>query len=234
MNVIVTGASRGVGFELVKAFASKPSNHIIAISRNEEKLEELTLNCRKEFPDCKIDIFPFDLSDFENYDNLKAGISKIFNSIDILINNAGILINKTVKDLSIDDFDMLFNVNVKSAFFLIQTLKASLKKDSHIVNISSMGGYQGSSKFPGLSLYSSSKGALSVLTECLAEEFKEEGIKVNCLALGAVQTEMLEDAFPGYIAPLSAKDMAVYVKEFAVKGHHYYNGKILPVSLTTP
>lgn len=234
MNIIVTGASRGVGFELVKSFSSDPSNRVLAISRNKEKLEELVITCKTDFPDCNIEILPFDLGDFEDYETLKLQIKNTFTSVDVLINNAGQLINKPIDKLSQTDFDSLFNINVKSAFFLTQLLIAVFRKDSHIVNISSMGGYQGSSKFSGLSLYSASKGALAVLTECLAEEFKEKGIKVNCLALGAVQTEMLEAAFPGYKAPLSAEEMAKFIKNFALTGHQFYNGKILPVSVTTP
>jgi NAD(P)-dependent dehydrogenase (short-subunit alcohol dehydrogenase family) len=97
-----------------------------------------------------------------------------------------------------------------------------------------MGGYQGSMKFPGLALYSASKGALAVMSECLAEEFKETGIKVNCLALGAAQTEMLKEAFPNYQPPLSAEEMASFVCDFALRGQSFFNGKILPVALTDP
>jgi NAD(P)-dependent dehydrogenase (short-subunit alcohol dehydrogenase family) len=97
-----------------------------------------------------------------------------------------------------------------------------------------MGGFQGSAKFKGLSAYSSSKSALAGLTECLAEELKEKNIAVNCLAIGAVQTEMLNKAFPGYQAPLKANEMAAFISEFAVNGHKYFNGKIIPVSSSTP
>ena len=97
-----------------------------------------------------------------------------------------------------------------------------------------MGGFQGSTKFAGLSAYSSSKSALSGLTECLAEELKDRNIAVNCLALGAVQTEMLGKAFPGYKAPLSAAKMAEFICEFALTGQLFFNGKIIPVSSTTP
>ncbi len=97
-----------------------------------------------------------------------------------------------------------------------------------------MGGVQGSEKFQGLSLYSASKAALAVFTECLAEELKTHNVKANALALGAVQTEMLSHAFPTYKAPLQASEMADYIADFALNGHQYYNGKILPVSLSTP
>ena len=117
---------------------------------------------------------------------------------------------------------------------MIRDLFPLFVKDSHIVNISSMGGYQGSAKFPGLSVYSAAKGAVAVLSECLAEEFKEQGIKVNALAIGAVQTEMLSQAFPGYMAPLQPDEMAEFIMDFALNGHRFFNGKILPVSVSTP
>ena len=105
---------------------------------------------------------------------------------------------------------------------------------SHIVNITSMGGFQGSSKYKGLAYYSASKAALACLTECLATEFSEAGIKVNCLALGAVQTEMFEEAFPGYKAPVDAREMGEFIADFALKGHKFFNGKILPVAVGNP
>jgi NAD(P)-dependent dehydrogenase (short-subunit alcohol dehydrogenase family) len=97
-----------------------------------------------------------------------------------------------------------------------------------------MGGVNGSAKFPGLAAYSSSKGALGVLTELLAEEFKDEGPRTNALALGAVQTEMLAEAFPGYEAPVSAAQMANYIADFSLTAHQLYNGKVLPLSQSTP
>jgi NAD(P)-dependent dehydrogenase (short-subunit alcohol dehydrogenase family) len=109
-----------------------------------------------------------------------------------------------------------------------------LKHTGHVLNITSMGGVQGTVKFPGLSAYSSSKGALSILTELLAEEFKEKGPAFNALALGAVQTEMLAEAFPGYEAPVSAQQMGDYILNFALTAHQFYNGKVLPISSTTP
>ena len=119
---------------------------------------------------------------------------------------------------------------------LIQSLLDLLRKsrEAHVVNISSMGGVQGSKKFPGLSAYSASKAALQVLTECLAEEFKEENIAFNSLALGAVQTDMLAETFPGYKAPLKASEMAEFIADFAINGRRFYRGKTVQVSLSTP
>ena len=97
-----------------------------------------------------------------------------------------------------------------------------------------MGGFQGSVKFPGLSFYSASKAALACISECLAVELKEFEITVNCLALGSVQTEMLENAFTGYTAPVTASEMGKLIGDFALTGSRFYNGKIIPVALTTP
>ncbi len=224
MNIVITGAGKGIGFELSKLFAENNHN-TIAISRNIDELKKI------ESPFLKP--LSFDLS-LNNYSPLFEFTENGLGKIDILVNNAGLLINKNFRDITDTDFDNVFNTNVKAVFKLTQILLPIFNKGSHIVNISSMGGVQGSSKFPGLSIYSASKGAVSILTECLAEELKEEQIRVNALALGAVQTEMLENAFPGFKAPLSASKMAKYIYEFALTGHNYYNGKVLTVSSTTP
>lgn len=204
-------------------------HNIIAISRTEVIFDKyLDLN-KKSFTHLKLDLANTDFKE-----SLLPRIVEKIKEIDIIINNAGLLINKPFEELTDNDFDDIFDLNVKSIFRLIRDLISVIKKGAHIVNISSMGGYQGSAKFPGLSLYSASKGALAVLTECLAEELKDKGISVNALALGAVQTEMLSEAFPNYKAPLSASEMADFIYDFALTGHKHYNGKILPVSLSTP
>ena len=144
------------------------------------------------------------------------------------------MVNKPFKNLTLEDFNAVYQVNVFAVAMLTQAVLPFMQANGHVVNISSIGGVQGSIKFPGLAAYSSSKGALITLTELLAEEYKEQKIAFNVLALGAVQTEMLEEAFPGYKAPVSAKDMATYVYNFALNGNQFYNGKVLEVSSTTP
>ena len=144
------------------------------------------------------------------------------------------LINKPFAETTYADFEAVYRVNVFGAAQLIRHLLPLLTTDSHILNISSIGGVNGTSKFPGLAAYSSSKGALGILTELLAEEFKDNGPRCNALALGAVQTEMLAEAFPGYKAPVSASQIATYITDFSLKGHHFYNGKVLPISQSTP
>lgn len=231
MFVVVTGASKGIGLEIVKQFLVDEENTVLAVSRSTKELTELS----KHYPNNLITVFG-DLNKTPTQKRILKIIKDKKKPLDILINNAGTIVNKPFEKITAKELSYIYTVNVFSPFLLIQTLLPLMGKKSkaHIVNISSMGGVQGSSKFPGLSGYSSSKAALAGLTECLAEEFKEKNISVNCLALGAVQTEMLAKAFPGYKAPLQPKQMANLIIDFAVTGHQYFNGKIIPVSLSTP
>lgn len=224
MNIVITGAGKGIGFAVAKKFLEK-GDKVAAVSRNVEKLKLLDF---KGLYVSSFDLLQTDYTPLINFINEK------FSHVDILINNAGLLINKPFLDFSDNNFDEIFNINVKAAFKLSQALIKYFGNPSHIVNISSMGGVQGSVKFPGLSLYSAAKGALAVLSETMALELKEYGIFVNALALGAVKTEMLEQAFPEYQAPLSPEEMAEFIFDFAVSGYKYFNGKILPVSISTP
>lgn len=230
-NIIITGASGGIGKATAIKLSQDSNNRLILISRDEVKLTNLL----KEIKDkqAQVNIIPFDLISGD-YTGLVTKIRAIVGGIDILINNAGALVNKPFNDISSEDFDRVLNTNFKGPFFLIQQLLPSLNRGAHIVNISSMGGFQGSVKFPGLSVYSSSKGALATLTECLALELSPLGISVNCLALGSVQTSMLEEAFPGYVAPTSSESMAEFISYFALNANTWINGKIIPVSLSTP
>lgn len=224
-NIIITGTSRGIGFELAKLFANNNCN-VLALSRNAEPLKSLNIQ--------NITALSVDLSKENDLKKVAEFISENWKKVDFLINNAGKLISKPFEKLTAKDFLEVYKINVFAVAALTQQMLPFLEKGSHVVNISSIGGVQGSIKFPGLAAYSSSKGALLTLTEMLAEEYKEQGISFNALALGAVQTEMLEEAFPGYKAPVTAVEMANYIYNFALTGNKFYNGKILQVSSTTP
>lgn len=223
-NVIITGTSSGIGYELVKIFSEK-NYEVLALSRDNSKLRSQNLS--------GVTSINFDLTDYENYAELDEYL-KSFKKIDVLINNAGFLVNKDFEKTTIEDFKKIYSVNVFSVAMLIKYTIQYMSINSSIVNISSIGGIQGSVKFPGLSAYSSSKGALNILTEMLAEEYKDKNIHFNTLALGSVQTKMLEKAFPGFNALTSAKKMANYIFEFSTDGYKLFNGKIIPVSSSTP
>nr|WP_298992191.1 SDR family oxidoreductase [uncultured Polaribacter sp.] len=224
-NVVITGTSRGIGYELAKLFANQNHN-VLAISRNTEPLEALN---HKNIKTLSVDICKND-----EILQVTEFVKNNWKQVDILINNAGKLVNKPFTELTSDDFLEVYKVNVFGVAELTKSLIPYLQKGSHVVTISSMGGIQGSMKFPGLAAYSSAKGAVITLSELLAEEYKEQQIAFNVLALGAVQTEMLQEAFPGFQAPVSAEEMANYIYNFSLTGHQFYNGKVLQVSSTTP
>ncbi len=229
MNIIIIGGTRGIGWDTVRALARNPENRILVTGRNLSSLNQLS----REFEN--IVTFQMDLSTFESQtDEFRYIIQNNFKTADILINMAGYLANHDFMSMPKTDARLMMEINFFGPASIIRILKPIMKKGSHIVNISSMGGFQGSSKYNGLSYYSASKAALASLSECLAEEFRESGISVNCLALGAVNTEMLREAFPGYKSPVESKDIAEFIAGFAISGHKYFNGKIIPVALNNP
>ena len=222
-TIVVTGSSKGIGRELALQAAEK-GHRVFALSRNVTSLQATS------------GVIPLQV-DLSNTKDVQQAVNEIrvtTDTVDVLINNAGILLHKPFLETTSEDFHQVFETNVFGLVSITQALLPFMKVNSHVVNISSMGGIGGSSKFAGLSAYSSSKGAVSILTELLAEEFKATGPKFNALALGAVQTEMLTQAFPEFKAPIQANEMADYILQFALEGHRYFNGKVLPVSSSTP
>ncbi len=231
MNIVITGASSGIGREVAITLAGEARNRIYAIARNAEALRSLADECQSG------NIIPVVLditAGSSSLRELKKSLSAEAGRLDILVNNAGYLVNKPFGQHSEEDIASLLAVNFTSAAILTAELLPLMGKGSHVVNIGSMGGYQGSLKFSGLSFYSATKGALAILTECLATEYAEKGISFNCLCPGAVQTEMFGNAFPGYKAPVTPAEMGAFVADFAVNGHKFFNGKILPVALSVP
>ena len=224
-HIIITGTSRGIGYELVQLFA-KQGHKVLALSRNNLPVTNLKSD--------NITSFAFDLQNEADYNKVETFIQNEWNHVDVLINNAGTLLNKPFAETTFKDFAKVYEINVFGVSEMTRIVLPFMKSNGHVVTISSMGGIQGSIKFPGLAAYSSSKGAVITLTELLAEEYKQTGPQFNILALGAVQTEMLEEAFPGYLAPTTAIEMAEYIFDFSLNGNKYYNGKVLQVSNSTP
>ncbi|MFM7767574.1 MAG: SDR family NAD(P)-dependent oxidoreductase [Bacteroidota bacterium] len=229
---IVTGASSGIGRDIAREYARLDGWMVFAVARRADLLESLAA----EFPKGRITPVCLDVSVYDNSSLLdvltKLGVSHI----DVLIGNAGMLVNRPFEEISIQEWESIYRSNVIGPAIFVRDLLPFLGQGrvSHIVNISSMGGLTGTVKFPGLAAYSSSKGAWSVLTEVLAEEFKNKNLVFNGLALGSVATEMLGKAFPGFQASVTAAEMGRYICQFGVDGWRFYRGKVLPVSNSTP
>ncbi|MBD3583676.1 SDR family NAD(P)-dependent oxidoreductase [Flavobacterium selenitireducens] len=222
-NIIITGTSRGIGLELAQLFASAGHN-VLALSRKSHP--ELLKNPNVTY-------FPVDLAEAESLDQVSVFLES-WKTVDAIVHNAGALLLKPFEQITTEDFERIYRVNVFGVAALNRICLPFMGKGAHVVTISSMGGVQGTMKFSGLAAYSSSKGAVITLSELLAEEYKERGIAFNVLALGSVQTEMLAEAFPGYEAPVRASEMAEYIFDFTLNGNRYYNGKVLQVALSTP
>lgn len=221
-NIWITGASRGIGYSTAQLFLEM-GHRVVILTRNTQAVEGLSALYPETLYICTTDLLALEKSEYPDL------------PVDILINNAGALVNRPFSDITKEDLMKVYGTNVFGPIQLIQNLMPKFSSDAHIVNISSVGGVTGSVKFPGLSAYSSSKGAMTILTECLQAEFGDStSWSFNCLALGAVQTEMLEEAFPGYVAPIDAAAMAAYICGFALNNHRVMRGRVVEVAMSTP
>lgn len=233
MKIVITGASSGVGFEAALELIVNNEHEVIALARSEDKLRKLYEIGSSLNPEAKLYPAKFDIV-HDDYSSLVTFIRERIGRVDVLINNAGLLINKPFDETTQLDFAEMLQSNLLGHVKMIQYMLPLLNENAHVLNIGSMGAYQGSVKFPGLAAYSASKAALHTLTECLALEYANQNIKFNCLALGSAQTEMLEKAFPGYQSPVMAFEMGKYIADFSLTGHKFFNGKVIPVAVTTP
>ncbi len=227
-TVVITGASRGIGFATTLHFLNE-GWQVVACSRNLDPLKQVAVEHNNA-------LFPvhLDLNDEHSMNRAGEQIESIADQIDVLIHNAGYLVNKPFAELTMADMQQCYQVNAIGPYVFTQRIHASLSPLAHVVAISSMGGFQGSLKFPGLSAYSSSKAAMACLIECWQEEFKGSQQSYNCLCIGSVQTEMLDQAFPGYQAPLIPDQMATFIYQFSTQANHVMRGKIIPVSMSNP
>ncbi|HPJ60843.1 MAG TPA: SDR family oxidoreductase [Bacteroidales bacterium] len=231
MNIVITGGTRGIGKEIALLTSESTDNLVMVTGRNGLELEKMARGAVHG----NIVTFISDISKFEDYrEEFVYLVKQKLGHVDILINMAGMLVVTDFMDIEETKAREMMETNFFGPASVIRALRPLMKNGSHIVNISSMGGFQGSSKYRGLSYYSASKAAISTLSECLALEFSDAGISVNCLALGSVQTEMFERAFPGHKAPVDSKDMARFIADFAFTGGRYFNGKVLPVASSNP
>lgn len=225
--IIVAGAGKGIGFACVQEILNSfPNISVLALSRNTSNLKRISqinlnsINCDLSIPN----------------KDLKTQISKLISGYNLkgIIFTAGVLELKSIGDITLNTFNTIYQNNVWSLMNLIQTIEANLNSTSHIVTIGSMGGHTGTMKFNGMSIYSSSKAALASITECIAEEFKTKGISANCLNIGAVETDMMKTAFPGYKSNVSPESMAKFIVNFTIFSKELFNGKVIPVSSTIP
>jgi 3-oxoacyl-[acyl-carrier protein] reductase len=227
--IIVAGAGRGIGFSVVKDLLHKyPDKFVVAVSRNINKLNTLAV----QFKNLKI--IQADLSVLSDEDK-KDLINSVKNkNLKSIIFTAGILDKVKFGEACKKDFEKIYTNNVWSFIDLVQFLMPEINQSTHIISIGSMGGFTGTLKFPEMFLYSSSKAALSSVTECIAVEISEKKASANCLVLGAVDTEMMNTAFPGYKTDISPDSISDFIIDFAMNRKNLFNGKVIPVAATIP
>ena len=214
-TILVSGSSSGIGFAICEE-SKKQGHNVIGISRN----------INSQATELGIRSYSVDVTNQNQINELVNNLTSENITIDILINNAGLLIKDKFRDTTDDTFKKVYDVNVFGLANLTRALLPIINTDGQVINISSIGGVNTSKKFPGLSAYASSKGALITLTEVLAEEYRSRP-RFNCLALGSVKTKMLAEAFPGYEAKITPDEMAKQILDFAFDQNNTRNGEII-------
>ena len=221
---IVTGASSGIGQATAEMLADRGAL-VTIVARSADSLK--TIAARRK----NMHAVPGDVSDPAAVERLFAETESHFGDCDILINNAGTYVARRLDKMSVEEWDRVFSVNVRSAFLTSRRALPSMiaKRSGAIVNVASISGVPGPEKFPGFASYNSSKAALIAFSEALAVETKEFGIRVNCVSPGSVDTKMWKDVSGGAPADMTPKEVAEVILFLASERSRPINGQNLHV-----
>ncbi|HET7710578.1 MAG TPA: SDR family oxidoreductase [Thermoanaerobaculia bacterium] len=201
---VVTGASSGIGRATARLLAAEGAR-VALFSRSEERLRDLA----QIYPDQMLAVAG-DVADEQAISRLFEECEKGFGPCDLLVNNAGMIFPRSLHQTSPEDWDRLFAVNVRGVFLATRrALPSMLERGSGaIVNVASISGVLGTKKFPGYVSYCASKAAVISLTEALAVELRDRGVRVNCISPGAVETQMWREAGGGAPASMTPEEVA--------------------------
>lgn len=232
---IVTGAARGIGKEVALLFASEGAEIVVNDARLGSADEWINQSALKEH----LHPYYFDISNPDAVRQNVMAVKKQFGHIDVLVNNAGVEFNELIGMISRDNMEKMFNVNVYGTIEMIQAVSRIMSRNINggsIINISSMVGLRGN---PGQLVYSATKGAVIALTKSAAKELAPKKIRVNSIAPGLTQTEMMEQAdiekLQGRISNIcmgriaQPNDIAGGCLLLASGYAEYISGQILPV-----
>jgi 3-oxoacyl-[acyl-carrier protein] reductase len=184
--VLVTGSSRGLGAEMIKAFGARGAQCVVNyIPDAEGQNKRDATNVANELKDPLV--IDCDVTKPDQVEAMMKTIGEKFGGLDILINNSGIIRDRTIKKLTLDEFEGVVRVNLAGTFNVTQKAAAILRKDGRIVNLSSVSGQMG---LFGQANYSSSKAAIIALTKVSAREFARQNITVNAIAPGFIDVGM--------------------------------------------
>ncbi|MER2533399.1 MAG: SDR family oxidoreductase [Candidatus Competibacter sp.] len=203
---LITGGGRGIGAATAEALARKGA-HVIVASRTEAELIATVARLRAAGLDASLQVL--DVADDAAVDAAFDRIAAEFGRLDILVNNAAIIASGTFAEMTMADWDRLMAVNLRGAVLCARrAFRLMQERGGSIVNVSSLGGVPSTEKFPGYAAYTVSKFALTGLTEALAAEGKACNIRVNGVAPGAVDTDMLRKAAPHLRTRTTPADVA--------------------------
>lgn len=212
--VVITGAGGGIGNSIANKLSTLGAKIVLLGGNNLEKLK-LTQTEVSHFSECLC--LPGDLTNLSFLKESITTIKKEFGGIDILINNAGMALSSDFEDVTEQQFDKIFDINVKAPFFLIQYAIPFLKESDYatIINISSVVGHVG---YPLQSAYAASKHAILGMTKSIANEYYEMGIRTHAISPGGVYTDMVKVARPDLSSEgmISPDEIATIVEFFLV------------------
>ena len=198
-RAVITGGSDGIGFAIAKKFVQNGAE-VIIIGRDEQKLQ----NAKKSLNTDKVLTISADLSDITSLKKVTDEILSQWDGVDILVNNAAVALFKEVKDISYDEIERVFKLNVHAPFLMVQNLLNSLKKrEGNIINMSSYLSHKMLPNRPA-SIYSTSKGAMDAMTKSMAFEFGNSKVRVNTIAPGTTNTNLVKNVLASM--PVDKKD----------------------------
>jgi NAD(P)-dependent dehydrogenase (short-subunit alcohol dehydrogenase family) len=222
---IVTGASSGIGRATAEMLAARGAR-VVVFARSAERLRELAARHEE-----RMLAVAGDVADAKSVEKLFARCEARFGACDLLVNNAGMIDPKPLVATSPRDWDRMFAVNVRGAYLATRRALPSMlaKRAGTIVNVASISGVIGPEKFPGWVSYCASKGAMISMTEALAVEVKEQGVRVNCVSPGSVDTKMWDEASGGAPANMTAEEVAEVILFLASDASRPMNGQNVDV-----
>jgi NAD(P)-dependent dehydrogenase (short-subunit alcohol dehydrogenase family) len=229
---LITGAGRGIGAATARLLASRGVK-VALMARTLVQVEAQASAIEKEFgAGCALALVG-DVSDEKFLQESFARIKATFGPVSILVNNAGVLLRAPLTETSLADWEKVMRVNVTAAFLCSKYAIPQMREAGHgaIVNVSSLSGIRSALKFPGFSAYIASKHALVGLTEGLSVEVKSLGIRVNCIAPGAVDTQMLRSADPSLKTKTQPEEIAQIIT-YLCDDHasHVLTGSVIEVN----
>ena len=187
-NCVITGSTGGLGIEFAKELANRKCN-LFLTGKNIEKLNQIRTQLNSSASSLKIEIKSGDLNKLEDINKIIKKVRMVFKSIDVLINCAGIFISKSVHESTLEEFESIFNLNIRAPFLFCKEFSQDMltKNWGRIINIGSSSSYSG---FKNGSIYCSSKHAILGLSRSLHSELKEHNVRTFCVSPGSIKTKM--------------------------------------------